>query len=368
MHVAVHRRNASLPLLCQILRLHELPRIRSEVSIRRLYIDDFISSRECDRSTKIDILAGSARCGSRQDFRVRAPAVQHDKNVVRHGGPPPAGMTYTNLSSVICRCDRAKVCSLLARVFSPLPHRSGERLCCEQRACFVLFGLIIAAVISLEREQIGNISMELLVHQRRLKRTRSASIVASPSRSPFSHCWCATTAGYWGIRMMRGAVAILGLLVLGGCAGDVGPSTEQPSMYLSMAESGAKLDPAAAASMISLYRQNNGLGGVVVDPGLMQLAESQSKAMAGRNKIDHDVTAPLAKRLNASGYPATVAVENVSAGYHTLAEAFSGWRDSPPHRANMLKSGVTKLGIAASYAPNTKYKVFWTLILASSEA
>ena len=65
----------------------------------------------------------------------------------------------------------------------------------------------------------------------------------------------------------------------------------------------------------------------------------------------------------AAGYPATVAVENVSAGYHTLAEAFSGWRDSPPHQANMLKSGVTKLGIAASYAPNTKYKVFWTLIL-----
>jgi len=61
-----------------------------------------------------------------------------------------------------------------------------------------------------------------------------------------------------------------------------------------------------------------------------------------------------------------LAVENVSAGYHTLAEAFSGWRDSPPHKANMLKNGVTKLGIAATYAPNTKYKVFWTLILAST--
>jgi uncharacterized protein YkwD len=167
--------------------------------------------------------------------------------------------------------------------------------------------------------------------------------------------------------MMRGTVAILGLLVLSGCAGDVGPSTEQPSMYLNMADGGAKLDAVAAASMISLYRQNNGLGAVAVDPELMKLAESQSMTMASRNKLDHDVTAPLAKRLNGSGYPATLAVENVSAGYHTLAEAFSGWRDSPPHRANMLKTGVTKLGIAASYAPNTKYKVFWTLILASSE-
>jgi uncharacterized protein YkwD len=165
---------------------------------------------------------------------------------------------------------------------------------------------------------------------------------------------------------MRAIVAIIGLLALGGCAAEV-PVPDQPTMYLSMANGGATLDPQAAASMISLYRQNNGLGDVAVDPGLMKLAEQQSQAMASRNKLDHDVKGPLAKRLNASGYPATLAVENVSAGYHTLAEAFSGWRDSPPHRANMLKSGVTKLGISAIYAPNTKYKVFWTLILASTE-
>jgi uncharacterized protein YkwD len=166
--------------------------------------------------------------------------------------------------------------------------------------------------------------------------------------------------------MIRAMIAMIGLLALGGCAADA-PSTEQPSMYLSMADGGARLDPQAAASMISLYRQNNGLGAVVVDPQLMRLAETQSQAMASRNKLDHDVKAPLARRLNAAGYPATVAVENVSAGYHTLAEAFSGWRDSPPHRENMLNSGVTNLGIAASYAPNTKYKVFWTLILASAD-
>ncbi len=166
--------------------------------------------------------------------------------------------------------------------------------------------------------------------------------------------------------MMRAMIAMIGLLALGGCMADA-PSTEQPAMYLSMADGGARLDPQAAASMISLYRQNNGLGAVVVDPELMKLAEAQSQAMASRNKLDHDLKTPLARRLNAAGYPATVAVENVSAGYHTLAEAFSGWRNSPPHRENMLNSGVTNLGIAASYAPNTKYKVFWTLILASAD-
>jgi hypothetical protein len=166
-------------------------------------------------------------------------------------------------------------------------------------------------------------------------------------------------------RIMRAAAALLVTLLLAGCASEAPLVT--PAMYVDMAEPGAKLDPLAAVSMISQYRQNNGLGGVEVDPALIALAEQQSQAMASANKMDHDVRAPLAKRLNGAGYPATLAVENVSAGYHTLAEAFSGWRDSPPHKANMLKNGVTKLGIAASYAPNTKYKVFWTLIMASTD-
>jgi uncharacterized protein YkwD len=165
---------------------------------------------------------------------------------------------------------------------------------------------------------------------------------------------------------MRAFAAILGTLLLAGCASEAPVGT--PSMYIDMASADAKLDPMAAATMISQYRQNHGLGMVEVDPALMRLAETQAQSMAAANKLDHDVHAPLAKRLNGAGYPAVKAVENVSAGYHTLAEAFSGWRDSPPHRANMLSNGVTKLGIAASYAPNTKYKVFWTLILAEPGA
>ena len=154
--------------------------------------------------------------------------------------------------------------------------------------------------------------------------------------------------------------------MLGGCMADT-KTPDQPTMYLSMANGGATLDPQAAASMISQYRQNNGLGGVAVDPDLMKLAEQQSEAMAKRNKLDHDVIGGLGKRIEASGFQASVAVENISAGYHTLAEAFSGWRDSPSHRANMLKSGVTRMGIAAVYAPGSKYKVFWALILAAPD-
>ena len=106
--------------------------------------------------------------------------------------------------------------------------------------------------------------------------------------------------------MKRTTVALFGLLVLAGCGTDT-KIPEEPAMYLNMAQPGAVLDSQAAAIMFSQYRQNNGLGTVVVDPDLTRLAEQQSQAMAARNKMDHDVKAPLGKRLEAGGYPATVA-------------------------------------------------------------
>jgi uncharacterized protein YkwD len=150
-----------------------------------------------------------------------------------------------------------------------------------------------------------------------------------------------------------------------GCASDKLP--EQPSFYASLAVPDAALDAKAAASMISGYRKNNGLGAVALDPKLMKMAETHARNMAARNKLEHSIGGQFSDRIQRSGFNAKVAVENIGAGYHTLAEAFSGWRDSPSHRANMLHRAVTKMGIAAAYAPGTKYKVFWALILAAPD-
>ena len=140
-----------------------------------------------------------------------------------------------------------------------------------------------------------------------------------------------------------------------------------PSFYRDLATSDASLDAAAAQSMISGYRANNGLGAVTIDPELMKLAADQARTMAARDKLDHDVGRPFQARIQSSGFDAAVAVENIGAGYHTLAEAFSGWRDSPPHRENMLLRDATRIGIAAVYAPKSKYHVFWALILAAPD-
>ncbi|TAK47521.1 MAG: CAP domain-containing protein [Xanthobacteraceae bacterium] len=164
-----------------------------------------------------------------------------------------------------------------------------------------------------------------------------------------------------------GGAILAAALALIGCAGQPDIPQGQPSFYASMAQPGVRVDAAAAASMISGYRANNGLGAVAVDPLLMKAAEEQAEAMVRRDRLDHNVGKAFAHRLKASGFRATSGVENISAGYHTLAEAFSGWRDSPPHRANMLARDATRLGIAAVHAPKSKYKVFWALILATPE-
>jgi uncharacterized protein YkwD len=158
-------------------------------------------------------------------------------------------------------------------------------------------------------------------------------------------------------------------LVLAACSGlsEREPPAGEPSFYRNLAVPNAELDAAAAASMISGYRQNNGLGTVTLDPTLMQMAQEQARNMAARNKLDHNVSRPFSERIARSGFDAKAAAENISAGYHTIAEAFSGWRESPPHNANMLLKGATRMGIAAVYTPSSKYKVFWALILAAPD-
>jgi uncharacterized protein YkwD len=170
-----------------------------------------------------------------------------------------------------------------------------------------------------------------------------------------------------GASLLLRLTGLAAVALLGACAADRDPVMSDPSFYQKLTTVDAKVDARMAASMISGYRANNGLTAVTVDPTLMQMAEEQARAMAARDKLDHSVSREFNDRLRAKGYNASAAAENISAGYHTLAEAFSGWRDSPPHRKNMLLNGATKMGIAAVQAPKSKFKVYWALIIAAPD-
>ena len=157
-------------------------------------------------------------------------------------------------------------------------------------------------------------------------------------------------------------LAALGIS-LGGCNSTTPVSTGEPSFYRQLNAENARVDPVAARDMISIYRGNKGLTPVSVDPQLQKEAEAQAQAMARADKMSHDVRGPLMSRLNGAGYAHGAAVENVSAGYLTLAEAFSGWRDSPPHNKNLLEPRMRRMGIATAYAPGSKYRVYWALVM-----
>jgi uncharacterized protein YkwD len=143
---------------------------------------------------------------------------------------------------------------------------------------------------------------------------------------------------------------------------------DKPSFYQNLSAPGSEVDSAAAASMISGFRKNNGRGPVYVDPVLTQIAKAHATEMAHKTKVGHDVgSGNLDVRAKNAGYAYSRIAENIAGGYQTLAEAFSGWRESPDHKKNMLMPQATRIGIAVAQAPGYKYKVFWAMIVAEPE-
>jgi uncharacterized protein YkwD len=158
-----------------------------------------------------------------------------------------------------------------------------------------------------------------------------------------------------------------GAMLLSACTATT-KIADQPTFYRNLSAPGAEVDSQAAASMISGYRQNNGRGPVTIDPVLTQIAKSHALEMAGKTKVGHDVgSGNLDVRAAKAGYAYARIAENVAGGYQTLAEAFSGWRDSPDHKKNMLMPQATRIGIAVAQAPGFKYKVFWAMVVAEPE-
>jgi len=166
------------------------------------------------------------------------------------------------------------------------------------------------------------------------------------------------------IRTAKLALVALSAVLLAACQSE---RFQTPPFYQNQANAGVQVDAATAAQMISQYRANNGLPPVSPDALLTGIAKSQADAMAAAGSVRASLAPDqqLAARMASIGEPKTAAAENVSAGYRTFAEAFSGWRESPKHNQVLLTRDATRLGIATSYAPSTKHKVFWSLVLAA---
>jgi len=165
-----------------------------------------------------------------------------------------------------------------------------------------------------------------------------------------------------GIRAGLAALIIMALIPTGTQAFDF------PSLFKrkSLAAQEIAIDAAEAARLISAYRKAHGLGPVRLDSRLTRIAADHAVKMASSDKVAHVLRGEgsFARRLRNGGFDAAVAAENLGGGYHSIAEAMQGWRTSREHNQNLLKPSVTLIGIASAKAQGSKYKTYWSLILA----
>jgi len=161
----------------------------------------------------------------------------------------------------------------------------------------------------------------------------------------------------------RNAAALLAVLALAACGRSL--ETKPLSPQAQRAVANARVDPAAAAAMLSSYRASRGLGPVKLDAALTAMAQRQADAMAASGELSHDVAGSFGSRVLASGLDVQSAAENIGAGYFTTQEAFKGWRDSPEHNANLLMPQATRFGIAIAKNGGSRFGVFWAMEVAA---
>jgi len=132
-------------------------------------------------------------------------------------------------------------------------------------------------------------------------------------------------------------------------------------------EAAAGLDPNEALRFVNEYRSSRGLHALSLDSHATAAAEILVKDMAAHDRMSHvgPNGADLQKRLTMAGYRFRVAAENVSVGHRSFAEILEEWKNSGPHSRNLLLADARHMGIAYEYKPDTKYKTYWTLVVAA---
>lgn len=119
--------------------------------------------------------------------------------------------------------------------------------------------------------------------------------------------------------------------------------------------------------LTNVERTKAKLPALTLNQNLNKAAQAQSEDLAFGDFFAH--TAPdgtsLADRLEDANYTRyQTAGENIAAGQVTAAQVVQEWMDSPGHRANILDSSFTELGVGYYYLENDtgeiNYNRYWT--------
>ncbi|MFJ6556334.1 CAP domain-containing protein [Streptomyces luteogriseus] len=117
---------------------------------------------------------------------------------------------------------------------------------------------------------------------------------------------------------------------------------------------------AAVVDLTNRERTRHGLPPLSADPLLTTAAQAHSADMVARAFYAH--TAPDGSqpwdRAAAAGSTRRSVGENIACGQRSPADVVEGWMNSPGHRANILKSGFTHIGIG--FAGGGRAGMYWT--------
>jgi len=112
--------------------------------------------------------------------------------------------------------------------------------------------------------------------------------------------------------------------------------------------------------LVNRERAQRGLAPLKVDVGLSRVACVKSEDMRDNGYFSHESPtygSPF-DMMRKFGIRFRTAGENIAAGYPTPEEAVKGWMNSSGHRANILSSQFTHIGVG--YAKGGPYGHYWT--------
>ncbi len=111
-------------------------------------------------------------------------------------------------------------------------------------------------------------------------------------------------------------------------------------------------------ALMNAERTANGCAPVAWDETLAQVARLHSADMVSRDYFEHMTPEGVSPEARGEAAGATVAAENIAAGYSTAAEVMAGWMSSEGHRGNILNCSLTSVGIGVAHGGS--YGTMWT--------
>lgn len=143
------------------------------------------------------------------------------------------------------------------------------------------------------------------------------------------------------------------------------PNLKNPSLIYSGETIHIPVDPAKSiesqvVTLVNKERAANGLAPLTLNWQLSRMGEIKCQDMRDHNYFSHNSPtygSPF-QMMTEFGIPYTAAGENIAAGQVSAQDVMNSWMNSPGHRANILNSSYTQIGVG--YAKGGSMGTYWS--------